>query len=145
MSPSRVYRLAVSHTYRVLVFAMMTAFSLAGVGMIFLALSGGRDGLHGPFIILWCAAVVWNWHVLLAIPYEIRFEAPDLISFVALRRITTLPAAKLHSITPYRGGGGFYVLRYDGGKIRLFAQFTGFHEVIARIKAANPHFDVVGI
>jgi len=64
---------------------------------------------------------------------------------VALRRTTTVSAAELHSIKPYRGGGGLCVIRHERGKIRLLAQITGLHEVISRIKTANPNFEVVGI
>ena len=42
-------------------------------------------------------------------------------------------------------GVGFYLLRHQGGKIRMIAQITAFHEAIARIKTANPSFEVVGI
>jgi hypothetical protein len=74
-----------------------------------------------------------------------RFDATDFLSFVSLRGITSLPAATLHSLKPYRRGGGLYVLRHEAGTIRLIAQMTGFHEVIIRIEAANPNFEVVGI
>jgi hypothetical protein len=101
--------------------------------------------MHLPLIVFLCAAMGWNWHILLGVPYEIRFDTPDQLSFVALRGTTRLSAAQLHSIRPYRGGGGFYVLCHEDGKIRMFTQITGFHEVLTRIKAANPSFDVLGI
>ena len=61
---------------------------------------------------------------------------------MALRRTTTVSAAELHSIKPYRGGGGLYVIHHERGKIRLLAQVTGLHEVISSIKTANPNFEV---
>lgn len=113
--------------------------------ILLMALTSDVRSVHLPLILFWCAALAWNWYILLGIPYEIRFDAPGLLSFVSLRGTTSLPAAKLHSLKPYRGGGGVYVLHYEGGKIRLIAQMTGFHEAIIRIKAANPNFEVVGI
>ena len=145
MSPTDVYRLALPTGYRVLVVTTMVVLSLIGVGMLVMALTSGERSVHLPLIVFWCAALAWNWYVLLGMPYEIRFDAPGLLSFVSLRGTTSLPAAKLHSLKPYRGGGGVYVLCHEGGKIRLIAQITGFHEAIIRIKAANPHFEVVGI
>lgn len=145
MNPTDVYRLAVPTGYRVLGITGMVVLSLSAVGMLVMALTSGVWSVHLPLILFLCAAFAWNWYILLGIPYEIRFEAPGQLSFVALRGTTSLSAAKLHSLKPYRGGGGFYVLRHEGGKIRLIAQMTGFHEAITRIKAANPHFEVVGI
>ena len=144
MSPTDVYRLAMPTGYRVLGITAMVVLSLLGVGMLVMALMNGGT-VHLPFILFLCAALAWNWYVLLGIPYEIHFETPSLLSFVSLRGTTSLPAAKLHSLKPYRGGGGFYVLHHEGGKIRVIAQITGFHEAIVRIKAANPNFEVVGI
>ena len=145
MSPTDVYRLAMPTGYRALVVTGMVVLSLCGVGMLVMALTSGGRSVHLPLILFWCAALAWNWYILLGIPYEIRFEAPGLLSFISLRGTKSFPATKLHSLKPYRGGGGFYVLHHEGGKIRLIAQMTGFHEAIIRIKAANPNFEVVGI
>jgi len=62
--------------------------------------------------------------------------------FPVTRRLRT---AELHSIKPYRGSGGLYVIHHERGKIRLLAQITGLHEVISRIKTANPNFEVARI
>jgi hypothetical protein len=145
MSPTDVYRLAMPTGYRVLAVTGMVVLSLLGVGMLVTALTSGVWSVHLPFNLFLCAALAWNWYILLGIPYEIRFETPRLLSFVSLRGTTSLPAATLHSLKPYRGGEGFYVQHHEGGKIRLIAQITGFHEAIIRIKAANPNFEVVGI
>jgi hypothetical protein len=139
------YRLAVSPAYRLLVFGVMLVMSLFGAGMIVSAVRGTSEDLPLLVVVLWCSALVWNWHVLLGIPYEIRFETANRISFVSLARTVTLSTADLRSIKPYGGAVGFYLLRHDGGKIRLLSQFTGFHEIVSRIKAANPNFDIVGI
>jgi len=66
-------------------------------------------------------------------------------SFVTLRRTETLSMASLQSIKLYRNTVGFYVIRHSARKIRVLAQFTGFHEVISRIKATNPGLEVEGI
>jgi hypothetical protein len=123
----------------------MVAMSLVGLGLIVAALRGTPEGPPAFVAVLWCAALAWNWNVLLRIPYEIRFESADAISFVALARTTQLLATDIRSIKPYGTGSGLYVLRHNGGKIRLVPQFTGFHEVISRVKAANPQLEVVGI
>ena len=145
MTSTDVYRLAVPTGQVVFAFTALTLLSLFSGGVLVWMLATGQGGIYLPLFVFTCAAFAWNWYVLLGIPYEIRFHEPDELSFVSLRRATTLPIATLHSITPYRRGGGFYVLRHQGGKIRLFAQITGFQEALSRVKAANPNFRVVGI
>ena len=140
-----MYRLAIPMASRVLIVSSLVGLSLLAAGGLIFTLATDGPRTHLPWFLLMCAALAWNWYVLLNIPYEIRFETTDRLSFVALRGVTSLSAAQLHSLKPYRGGGGFYVLRHEGGRIRLISQITGFHEVITRIKAANPNFEVVGI
>ena len=145
MASTDVYKLALPTAYKYLVLGVMSMLSLVGIGMIVSAVRGAPEGPPLPFLVVWCAVLAWNWHVLLGIPYEIRFETADRVSFVGLARTTTLTVSEIDSIKPYGAGGGFYVLRHTGGKIRLVGQFTGFHEVISRMKAANPRFETVGI
>ena len=143
MTSTSVYRLATPFAYRVLVLGAMALFSFLGIVMAWRALFG-LDGPPWPVVILWCGILLWNWHVLLGIPYEIRFDLSGCVSFVALGRTVTLLGTDMQSIRP-EGIGGMYLLRHKGGKVRLLAQFTGFHEVVTRIKAANPEFETVGI
>ena len=144
MDSRDVYRLAVPVSYRIFVFGLMAVMSLAGLLLVVFAV---RDSA-GPsvfIVVAWCAVLAWNWNVLLRIPYEIRFESADAIAFVALAGTTAVRVTDIRSIKPYGAAGGLYILRHTRGKIRLLSQFTGFHEVISRIKAANPQLTIVGI
>ena len=145
MSATNVYRLGLSRPHRVLVFGVLTLMSIVGLGMIAAALAGYQNGPPLFVAVLWSTILGWNWHVVLGIPYEIRFESDDQISFVSLVRTETLRVTDLRSIKIYGGGGGIYLLHHRQGKIRVLAQFTGFYEVLSRIKAANPQFETVGI
>jgi hypothetical protein len=146
MYTTDVYRLAVRPFHWNLAFGFLTLFSLFGVGLVVVAVRSSAAELPGlPMAVLFCAAMAWNWYVLLTMPYEIRFESADRIIFRALARTTTVNVESLRSIKPLAGGGGIYVVRHDNGKIRLLAQFTGFHEVVTRIKAVHPGVEVVGI
>jgi hypothetical protein len=140
------YKLAMSPLQRGLLVGMQVLMSFVALGLL-LALLLGQSSEWSPLPIMapfWCGITIWNWRVLLRMPYEIHFLSPTQISFVALGGTTTLSASEIYSLKPYRGGGGFYTLCHGDGELRLFIQFTGFHEVISRIKAANPRFEVVG-
>lgn len=145
MVSTDVYRLAVPMPYRVFVFGMMVMMSLVGVGFLMSALRTDPSDPRLTVILLSCGILVWNWIILLTIPHEIRFDSFDRVSFHSLARTLTLRAADIRSIKPYGIGGGFYLLRHNSGKIRLITQFTGFHEVVSRIKAANPMVEIIGI
>jgi hypothetical protein len=121
----------------------MILMSLFGIGLIVSALLGSKDP---PLIVvaLWCGVLAWNWYVLLTIPYEIRFDSGSRLSFRSLARTLTVSPLAIRSIKPYGGAVGFFILRHDGGKIRLLSQFTGFHEIISRIKTENPDIQIVG-
>ena len=122
----------------------MAVMSLTGLLLLVFAV---RDSA-GPsvfIVVAWCAVLAWNWNVLLRIPYEIRFESTDRIAFVALAGTTEVSLSDVQSIKPYGAGGGLYILRHTRGKIQLLSQFTGLHEVISRLKAANPQLTIVGI
>lgn len=101
------YRLTLPTAYRFLVFGVMTLMSLVGFGIVVSAIRGSSQGPPLPFALLWCGAVAWNWYVLLGVPYEIRFDSDNRISFVSLARTTTLTASDIRSIKPYGGGVGF--------------------------------------
>jgi hypothetical protein len=139
-----VYRLALPAWHRVMPFVVMAVMSIFGIAILAAVLWGGDPGPHLVFFVFWWIALFWNWYVLLGIPYEIRFDTSDRISFIATVRSTTMSATDIRSIKLSRVGG-FYILRHAGGKLRLISQFTGFHEVISRIKAVNPSVEVVGI
>jgi hypothetical protein len=146
MTTVDTYKLAMSPLQRGFVLGMQVLMSLIGVGMILALLLGGSSEWPALVVMapVWCGITFWNWRVLLRMPYEIHFLSPDQISFIALGGTTSLSASHIYSFKPYRGGGGFYTLSHPAGELRLFIQFTGFHEVVARVKAANPRFEVVG-
>jgi hypothetical protein len=148
MASTNVYRLHFPLLQRIIVFGTMGIMSIVGVGLIVAAALNRLGGMPVPFLLFWLAALGWNWYVLVGIPYEIRFEPGDRLSFKSLARTATLNASEIKSIKPYGGGfgsGPLFILRHDGGKIRLVAQFTGFHEVVSRIKTAHPGIEVIGI
>lgn len=144
MASSDVYRLTLSLPYRILIFGVITLMSMAGIAMIVSAVSGYQNGPPLPVAVLWSAIVFWNWLFVLRIPYEIRFEPGDQISFVALTHTKKLRLTDLRSLK-LEGGGNFYVLRHREGKFRILIHFTGVYEVVSRIKGANPDFETVGI
>ena len=104
----------------------------------------GSENVPPPFVtVIWTAILAWNWFVVLGIPHTIEFNGPNDIVFISLRKTVRTSAAAIESVKS--ANGSMFVVRYDGGKIRLFQQFTGFYKFLAAIEAANPRFETRGI
>jgi hypothetical protein len=127
----------------VLIFGVLSLFTVIALTVIAFTITG-RDDVPPLFVVvIWCAILAWNWFVVLGIPYRIEFNGPDDISFIALRKTVRTSAQSTQSVK--NTNGGMYLLRYDGGKIHLFQQFTGFYKLLTAIEAANPRFETRGI
>src|SRR5262249_51577836 len=124
MTSTDVYRLHLPIPQRILTFGGMVLMTVGGLPLAIAAALCRLEGMSAPFLLLWLAVLGWNWYVVLGIPYEIRFEAPDRISFTALIRSIEMNVQEIRSIKPYGGGfasGPLFILRHDGGKITLLA------------------------
>ncbi len=90
------------------------------VGFLFLAIIGGNA--------LW----------VLGIPHKITFHQDETVEFTSVLRSRTIPLPEIVSIKPEGTISGFLVVRTEGSKIGLLAQFDGFHDFVTRLKAVNP-------
>jgi len=96
------------------------------MGFIFLAILGGNA--------LW----------VLSIPHKIMFHQDETVEFISVLRRRRVPVREIVSIKPEGTTYGFLVVRTESSKIRLFAQFDGFHDFLTRLKALNPAVELRG-
>lgn len=89
------------------------------VGFIFLAIIGGNA--------LW----------VLGIPHTIMFLQDETVEFTSVLRSRRIPVREIVSLKPEGTTSGFLVVRTESSKIRLLAQFDGFHDFLTRLKALN--------
>lgn len=82
--------------------------------------------------------------MITGVTYQIDYNGPDDITFVSLRNKIHISAMQIQSLK-YTYQNNFYVLRHQGRKLKLLVQFTGFYQLLADIKAANPAFETYGI
>jgi hypothetical protein len=66
------------------------------------------------------------------------------VEFISLLRRRTVRAQEIRSIKPAGAHVGFLVARTDRGRIRLLAQFDGFHDFLSRLKAMHPGLELRG-
>ena len=66
------------------------------------------------------------------------------VEFISLLRRQTVRADEIKSIKPEGSQFGFFMVRTDRSKIRILAQFDGFHDFLARLQALHPNVELRG-
>jgi hypothetical protein len=90
------------------------------------------------------AAGAFSWLRMARMPQRIIRHADGRIELECQIRRVVLTPREIVSIRPDRGHFGFLVLKHDSGTLRLLNQFTGFHELLTSIEAANPAVELLG-
>ena len=141
------YPLHISRFYVSFVFLGLVFMTLIVPVMYLTHLGDLRSTSRPPgFLVLpWLLIAAWNWFVVLTIPYKILLRDNGHAEFVSLVRTTNIAPVDFISIRPMVWGGGFYVLRHRTCRLRLLLQFTGFHEFLSTIAAANPGLEIRGV
>ena len=96
------------------------------VGFFFLAILGVNA--------LW---VLW-------IPHKIMLHQDRTVEFTSVFRNRRVPVPEIVSIKPEGTTPGFLVVRTERSKIRLLAQFDGFHDFLTRLKSLNSAVELRG-
>ena len=66
------------------------------------------------------------------------------VRFLGLRREFVVRKGEAISLRPARGIQGTFELRSVSGRASFFSRFTGFHLVVAELKAQNPAMTIEG-
>ena len=81
---------------------------------------------------------------ILSVPTLITLAGDGTVEFICRWRKWTMRAEAIQSIKPEGGHFGIFVVRTDRGKIRILAQFDGFHDFLTRLKARHPAVELRG-
>lgn len=79
----------------------------------------------------------------LVLSHTIILRESDVV-FLGLRREFVVRKGEAISLKPATGAQGTFELRSDSGRASFFARFTGFHVVVAELKAQNPSMTIEG-
>jgi hypothetical protein len=126
------------------------------LGFVLLALAGGGFAIivvpllaHAPkappplfgayFLVIICIALF----SILNLPHRITLAPDGALEFISILRRRVLRAEEIRSIKP-SSHLGFFLVRTDGPKIRLLAQFDNFHDFLTRLQALNPRGELRG-
>lgn len=119
--------------------------TLIGIG--FLYASVVRPTLEGPppvLVLVFLVGIALFWGRQLRMPRRIVLHEDGRLEFLSPVRRVEITAQEITSIRPDGSQLGFLMIRWSAGKVRLLNQFDGFHDLLTRIKAANPAVEIRG-
>jgi hypothetical protein len=77
-------------------------------------------------------------------PNRIRWQTNGVVDFVSWLRTRSIPIEDFVSVKPDNGQFGALRIKHRRGSLHLSPHFDGFHEFVARVKAANPNVELRG-
>jgi hypothetical protein len=91
-------------------------------------------------LVIFGVYLVW----ILYLPYQITLSQDGAVEFISVLKRRSVRAAEIRSIKPEGSKFGFLTVRTDRSKIRILAQFDGFHDFLTRLKALHPGVELKG-
>jgi hypothetical protein len=139
-----VYKLYLSPGLKLALGFMVLAFAGGGFAIIVLPLLAHAPKAPPPlfgafFLVIICVALF----SILNLPHRITLAPDGAIEFRSILRTWVMRADEIRSIKP-SSHLGFFVVRTDGARIRLLAQFDNFHDFLTRLQVLNPRVELRG-
>lgn len=139
-----VYKLYLPPGLKLLLGFVLLAFAGGGFAIIVLPSLAHAPKAPPPlfgayFLVIICIALF----SILNLPHRITLAPDGAIEFISILRRRVLRAEEIRSIKP-SSHLGFFLVRTDGPKIRLLAQFDGFHDFLTRLQGLNPRVELRG-
>lgn len=137
---SRVFRVSrASLLYR---FAFLVLLTLVGVLLLFLLVPMGlrtRDWLVLALLGFWALALLRYWVFLLSMPFRIRCDGEGMLSIESLLSATRVACGEVASLRVSPIYPSYLKIVTSRKKsLLLLNHIDGLHELVLRIKSANP-------
>lgn len=144
MEEPQAYKLYIQPRLKVALALGFIAF--AGIGVALLLPSIIRDSQAPPLLVgvMFLVILLFSLWWILSLPSRITLAADGTVEFISRWRQWTVRAEEIRSLKPEGSHLGFLVVRTDRGKIRILAQFDGFHDFLTRLKARHPTVELRG-
>ena len=126
---------------------VLIIIALAGIGLSIAVFPPQFFGPKTPpplvgVLFLGIMGVYLLW--LFGLPHRITLANDGTVEFISLWRRRTVRADEIKSIKPEGSKFGFFTVRTERRKIRILAQFDGFHDFLARLQARHPGVELRG-
>jgi hypothetical protein len=115
------------------------------LSLLFPMAYSGRDYLIGGLLALWALALLRYWAFLLSMPHRICLEGSESLVLHSLFRTKKVKCSEIASmrVSPFYQS---YLRIVTSGKktFPMLNHVDGLHDLIARIKSANPNLETKG-
>jgi hypothetical protein len=141
----RVYKLYLPPGMKLILVLIFIAFIGAGVSIIFIPWLDHLPKAPPPLVgVIWLAFVCFYLFWILSLPLRITLAQDGRIEFISPLKRRLVLAGEIRSIKPHGSQIGFFLVRTDRAKIRLLAQFDGFHDFLTRLESLHPGVELRG-
>jgi len=144
MEETQVYKLYVQPMLKVGLALGVMAFAGIWVALLLPSLLRGAKAPPPQVGVMFLVILFFSLWWILNLPTRITLAADGTVEFISRWRKWTMRAEAIQSIKPEGGHFGIFVVRTDRGKIRILAQFDGFHDFLTRLKARHPGVELRG-
>jgi len=139
-----VYKLYLPPGLKLLLGFLVLAFGGVGFAMIGAPLLFQTHKAPPPlFGVFFLAVICLSLFSTLRLPHRIILAPDGTVEFRSILRRWVVRAEEIRSIKP-SSHLGFFLVRTDGARIRLLAQFDGFHNFLTRLQALHPRVELRG-
>jgi hypothetical protein len=119
--------------------------ALMGIGFLYLSVARPMQDSPPPvFALVLLIGMALFWVRQLRMPRRIILHEDGRLEFVSPVRRVVITVQDITSIKPDGSQLGFLIVRWGAGKLRLLNQFDDFHDLLSRIKQANPGVEIRG-
>ena len=145
MEEPTVYKLYLQPGMKLVLVLVFIAFAGAGVAIAVLPSIFQSPKAPPPLVgVIFLGIIVLYLVWILYLPYRITLARDGTVEFISVLRRRMVRADEIKSIKPEGSQLGFFMVRTDRSKIRILAQFDGFYDFLARLKALHPNVELRG-
>jgi hypothetical protein len=139
-----VYKLYLSPGLKLALGFMILAFAGGGFAIIAVPVLVQAPKAPPPlFAVFFLAVICLSLFSILRLPHQITLAPDGAVEFRSILRRWVVRAGDIRSIKP-SSHLGFFLVRTDGARIRILAQFDNFHDFLTRLQALNPRVELRG-
>jgi hypothetical protein len=145
-SPASTFRVSrLTLIYRYLLLVLLTAAGALFLFMLVPMAVSGRDYILGAILALWALALLRYWAFFLAMPHRITVEDDDSLQFHSLLRRRIIPCGEIVALRVSPVYMSYLKIITSRKKtVSMFNHVEGLHDLVLRIKRANPELKTSG-
>jgi hypothetical protein len=130
--------------YRTLVLLLLTAIGVLLLAILVPMVVSGQDYLVGALLLLWGLALLRYWAFLLSMPHRIHLEEGGSLRLSSLFRTMKIDCSEIVAFRVSPIYQSYLKIVTAKKTFAMINHVDGLHDLIDRIKRANPDLETKG-